>query len=374
MKKILTIVGTRPELIKMAPVLRELEMRTKVDSRLCVTSQHRQMLDQFLEIFDFKPDYDLDVMTPNQTLTSITTAVIEGMKGVLEDFKPDWVLVHGDTTTTFASALAAFYQQIPVAHVEAGLRTRLLYSPFPEEMNRSLTSKLASLHLAPTKKSYDNLISESISHDAIEITGNTVVDSFVSMLEKVENDDNLISRLENKFDFLDTDKPIVLVTGHRRESFGNGFNSICKAIHKLASEENIQFVYPVHLNPNVQGPVNEILGGLDNVYLLEPMDYLPFIYLMERSHIILTDSGGIQEEAPSISKPVLVMRECTERPEALEAGAAILVGTDEEKIVTTVKSLLQDKKLYESMASVPNPYGDGKAAVRIVDAVLAYDK
>lgn len=368
--KVLTIFGTRPEAIKMAPLVTALAKAEGFDSRLCVTGQHREMLDQVLQLFDLAPDYDLSIMKPGQTLGSITGAVLKKLDPVLEDFKPDIVLVHGDTTTTFSASLAAFYRQIRVGHVEAGLRTGDLYSPWPEEGNRKLTAALTQVHFAPTERAAQNLRAEGIDPIHIVQTGNTVIDALFLTTAKLEKDAELAARIDERFDYLRTDAPMLLVTGHRRENFGRRFETICEAIRDLASEfPQADIVYPVHLNPNVRKPVKRILSDLDNVHLVEPMEYLPFVALMRRAHIILTDSGGIQEEAPSLGKPVLVMRETTERPEAIEAGTARLVGASRERIVAGVRELMNDDDRYRAMAEASNPYGDGQASARIIEAL-----
>ena len=331
--RVLSVFGTRPEAIKMAPVIKKLEQSPDIQSCVCVTAQHRQMLDQILDLFQVMPDFDLDIMKPNQDLAHITQAVLTGLGNVFAEFRPDRVLVHGDTTTTFATTLAAFYQRIPVAHVEAGLRTGDLYAPFPEEMNRKLTDGICDMFFAPTQSSANNLLKEGIPAERIHITGNTVVDALIETTGKIANQSGLKAELDQKFDFLDTSKRMILVTGHRRESFGKGFEQICNALSRLSDRTDIEIVYPVHLNPNVREPVNRILAGTNNIHLIEPQDYLPFVYLMNRSSMVITDSGGIQEEAPSLGKPVLVMRDVTERPEAVDAGTVILVGTNEEKIL-----------------------------------------
>lgn len=369
--KVLTVFGTRPEAIKMAPLVHALAADNRIEARVCVTAQHREMLDQVLGLFEITPDYDLDLMKPGQDLTDVTCGILQGLKAVLQEFKPDYVLVHGDTATTLATTLAAYYQQIKVGHVEAGLRTGNIYSPWPEEGNRKLTGALTSLHFAPTEASKQNLLNENVTESSIVVTGNTVIDALLQVKERLEPNTELNADLANRFPFLEDDKKLVLITGHRRESFGGGFERICQAISLLANEfPGAQFVYPVHLNPNVQEPVNRLLSGLDNVALIEPQDYLPFVYLMNRSTIILTDSGGIQEEAPSLGKPVLVMREITERPEAVDAGTVKLVGTDVEKIVSNVSQLLTDADAYNKMSFAHNPYGDGKAYQRIVNALV----
>lgn len=363
--KLLIVFGTRPEAIKMAPLVKELQKSSNLMVKVCVTAQHRQMLDQVLKLFEITPDYDLDLMLPGQTLPQLTSNILMGMDGVLADFSPEWVLVHGDTSTTMATSIAAYYRQVGVAHVEAGLRTHNLYSPWPEEGNRQITGRLAGLHFAPTEESRMNLINEGVVADQIHVTGNTVVDALLGMSNLIDNDDELRYRLSTFFPFLDPNKQLVLVTGHRRENFGSGFESICHALKDIAREPRVQVVYPVHLNPQVQGPVRRILGDAANVNLIEPLDYLPFIYLMKRSHLILTDSGGIQEEAPSLGKPVLVMRDTTERPEAVAAGTVHLVGTDHDRIVSETLSLLNDNVAYQRMAIAHNPYGDGLACQRI---------
>ncbi len=359
----------------MAPLVKALAARDGVDARVCVTAQHRQMLDQVLELFAIKPDYDLDIMKPGQTLSGITSEILTRIEPLLKDFRPDLVLVHGDTSTTFATTLAAYYQQIPVGHVEAGLRTGNLYSPWPEEANRKLTGALARLHFAPTGQSRANLLREGVHDATIHVTGNTVIDALLLVKQRLETDADLRATQAAGFPFLREGARLVLITGHRRENFGDGFERICAAIGTLAGRHpDVDFLYPVHLNPNVRDPVNRILQGRANVHLIEPQDYLPFVYLMNRSHLILTDSGGIQEEAPSLGKPVLVMRDTTERPEAVEAGTVKLVGTDADAIVGAVDSLLQDRAEYERMSFAHNPYGDGKACQRIVDAVSAMGK
>lgn len=363
----LCVFGTRPEAIKMAPLALALNADTRFDAKVCVTGQHRQMLDPVLELFELTPDFDLNIMRPGQDLSDITSAVLQGMKRVFSDFKPDVVLVHGDTATAFASALAAYYHQIPVAHVEAGLRTGNIYSPWPEEGNRKLAGMLATLHFAPTERSRHNLLREGISL-GVEVTGNTVVDALLHVVGKLKKDVALQQSLGRRFGFLRPDSRLVLVTGHRRESFGAGFERICQALIETATSfPDIEIVYPVHLNPNVTEPVNRLLVGIDNIHLIAPLDYLPFVYLMDRAYLILTDSGGIQEEAPTLGKPVLVMRDTTERPEALEAGTVKLVGTDIAAITCGLHTLLTDRGAYQSMAYAYNPYGDGKASLRIIE-------
>lgn len=369
MKKILLVFGTRPEAIKMAPLALKLkENMQDFETKVCVTGQHRQMLDQVLELFHLTPDFDLNLMKPGQTLSDVTSGVLKGLDWVFGEWTPDVVLVHGDTATTFAASLAAYYHKIKVGHVEAGLRTGDIYSPWPEEANRKLTGALASYHFAPTQSSYSNLIKENIDPSLIQITGNTVIDALLTVKEKVETDQNIIDQFNHKFDFLDANKKLILVTGHRRENFGQGFLNICNALANIAKKyQNIQIVYPVHLNPNVQKPVNELLSGISNIYLIEPQDYLPFVYLMNRSYLILTDSGGIQEEAPSLGKPVLVMRDTTERPEAVEAGTVKLVGTDAKIIEKSVTDLIENNDLYQLMAEAHNPYGDGTSCQQIIN-------
>lgn len=368
--KILTVFGTRPEAIKMAPLVNTLKAEESIDSRVCVTAQHRQMLDQVLDLFQIEPDYDLNIMKPGQTLAGITSEILLGMSGVFEQFLPDLVLVHGDTTTTLATALAAYYHRIPVGHVEAGLRTGHIYSPWPEEANRKLTGALAGLHFAPTTRSHQNLLAEGVAADSVTVTGNTVIDALLWVKHKFESDGEVQKKMETEFPFLSSYRRMVLITGHRRENFGQGFERICNAIAELAKRfPETDFVYPVHLNPNVREPVNRTLSNLSNVYLVEPADYLPFVYLMTRAHLILTDSGGIQEEAPSLGKPVLVMRDTTERPEAVEAGTVRLVGTDSEKIIEGVSELLTNDSAYKQMSVAHNPYGDGAASKRIVSII-----
>ncbi|MCQ4302966.1 UDP-N-acetylglucosamine 2-epimerase (non-hydrolyzing) [Stutzerimonas frequens] len=367
--KTLCVFGTRPEAIKMAPLALALNADSRFDAKVCVTGQHRQMLDQVLGLFDLIPDFDLNIMKPGQDLSDITSAILKGMKQVFSDFRPDVVLVHGDTATTFASTLAAYYHQIPVAHVEAGLRTGNMYSPWPEEGNRKLTGALATLHFAPTETSRQNLLREGIKN-GIEVTGNTVIDALLQVVTKLQKEVTLQQSLDRKFNFIRPDSRLVLVTGHRRESFGGGFERICQALAETAKAfPDIDIVYPVHLNPNVSELVNRLLAGIDNIHLIEPLDYLPFVYLMNRAYLILTDSGGIQEEAPSLGKPVLVMRDTTERPEAVEAGTVKLVGTDVAAIRNGLSTLLTDERTYQSMAYAHNPYGDGKACLRIIDTL-----
>ncbi len=369
MIKVLSVFGTRPEAIKMAPLVRALDSAESIDSKVCVTAQHREMLDQVLELFEIQPEFDLDIMKSGQSLNDVTSRILLGLKPILESFKPDVVLVHGDTATTLSASLAAYYQQIAVGHVEAGLRTQNIYSPWPEEGNRKLTGALATLHFTPTRTSVENLKQENII-DGVHITGNTVVDALLLVKDKLENDSELSRQLDVKFSLIDPRKKMILVTGHRRESFGGGFENICQALKEIAvNNPDCQVVYPVHLNPNVQEPVNRLISDVDNIHLIEPQEYLSFIYLMNRSHIILTDSGGIQEEAPSLGKPVLVMRNTTERPEAVSAGTVKLVGTDKDVIVREVETLLHDQDAYLTMSRAHNPYGDGQACARIVDII-----
>lgn len=369
--KVLTVFGTRPEAIKMAPLALQLAEDTRFEAKVCVTAQHREMLDQVLQLFNLQPDYDLNIMKPGQDLSDITTGILQGLKTVLAEFKPDMVLVHGDTATTFATALAAYYQQIPVGHIEAGLRTGNMYSPWPEEGNRCLTGAITTLHFAPTSASRQNLLAEGVKDSTIVVTGNTVIDALLQVKEKIENDTDLVAELAQRFDFLDSTKKLILVTGHRRESFGGGFERICQALVQTAEQHpEVQIVYPVHLNPNVQEPVNRLLRQSPSIHLIEPQDYLPFVYLMNKAHIILTDSGGIQEEAPSLGKPVLVMRDTTERPEAVEAGTVKLVGTHIDQITQELTRLLTDGTAYERMSQAHNPYGDGLACQRIRDFLI----
>ena len=370
--KVLTVFGTRPEAIKMAPLALQLAEDARFESRVCVTAQHREMLDQVLALFDLTPEYDLNLMKPGQDLNDITCGILQGMKHVLDDFKPDIVLVHGDTATTFATTLACYYQQTAVGHVEAGLRTGNLYSPWPEEGNRKLTGALATLHFAPTATSKQNLLSEGVSEKAIHVTGNTVIDALLEVTRKLDTNPTLANELAANFPMLDSSKRLILVTGHRRESFGEGFERIRQALVETANNHpDAQILYPVHLNPNVREPVNRLLKNVENVHLIEPQDYLPFVYLMNRAHIILTDSGGIQEEAPSLGKPVLVMRDTTERPEAVEAGTVKLVGTDANTITNELTRLLTDQHAYDAMSYAHNPYGDGNACKRIRDALVS---
>lgn len=366
LKNILVVFGTRPEAIKMAPLILKMKKDPSFDLKVCITAQHREMLDQVLKIFGIEADYDLDLMSPGQGLVNLTGKILSSVTKVLDEVNPDLVVVHGDTTTTFSASLAAYYKRIPVAHVEAGLRTGNNYSPWPEEGNRRLTSVLADYHFAPTEISKANLISENINDDSVFVTGNTVVDALFLAKNKIESDTILERNFEKMFPFISSDKKIILVTGHRRESFGSGFERICAAVRLVAAKnKDVVIIYPVHLNPLVQEPVNRILGGLSNVYLVEPTDYLPFVFLMMKSYLILTDSGGIQEEAPSLGKPVLVMRDTTERPEGLRAGTVKLVGTASEVISSNIQLLLDDAEEYRAMSIAHNPYGDGTASEQI---------
>ncbi|WAL80247.1 non-hydrolyzing UDP-N-acetylglucosamine 2-epimerase [Shewanella sp. DAU305] len=366
--KVLTVFGTRPEAIKMAPLVHALANDSRFEAKVCVTAQHREMLDQVLELFKITPEYDLNLMKAGQTLPEITSRILQELTPVLKEFKPDVVLVHGDTATTFAASLAAYYEQIAVGHVEAGLRTGNIYSPWPEEANRKLTGTLTKYHFAPTDTSKANLLKENYASENIFVSGNTVIDALLLVKKQIEDDLELNETLAAQFPMLDESKKLILVTGHRRESFGGGFERICEALAQTAkAHPDCQILYPVHLNPNVQEPVNRILNGVSNVHLIEPQQYLPFVYLMNRAYIILTDSGGIQEEAPSLGKPVLVMRDTTERPEAVDAGTVKLVGTDVNKITSALNDLLGSETAYKEMSRAHNPYGDGKACQRICD-------
>ncbi|MGG6287610.1 non-hydrolyzing UDP-N-acetylglucosamine 2-epimerase [Leptolyngbya sp. AN03gr2] len=369
--KVLSIFGTRPEAIKMAPVVKALQASPDIDSRVCVTAQHREMLDQVLDLFGIVPDHDLNLMKPGQGLFEITCGVLTGLKDVLASASPDLVLVHGDTTTTLAASLAAYYGRIPVGHVEAGLRTRNIYSPWPEEINRKVAGAITRLHFAPTEKSKRNLLAENVMEDHIIVTGNTVIDALLDVVGKLDRETETSKQFDEAF-AIDPGLRVVLVTGHRRESFGHGFQRICDALARLAERDDVQIVYPVHLNPNVKGPVEERLGAHERVRLIPPQDYLPFVHLMRRADVILTDSGGVQEEAPSLGKPVLVMRDTTERPEAVEAGTVKLVGTDPDLIVAEVATLLDDPEAYRRMSHAHNPYGDGLASARIQAAILEW--
>ena len=373
--KILIVFGTRPEAIKMAPLVKAFEGENSFELKVCATAQHREMLDQVLDLFDIQPDYDLDLMKPGQDLYDITSNVLIGMKKVLEDFEPDVVLVHGDTTTTSVASLATFYQKIKVGHVEAGLRTNNIYSPWPEEANRQITGVLANYHFAPTNSSKENLLKENKKEENIIITGNTVIDALLLILDKIKKDKSLEEKIINKiedliddFQFSIFNFQFILVTGHRRENFGQGFINICEALKEIAvNNPQLHIIYPVHLNPNVQEPVKKILSNISNVHLIEPLQYEEFVYMMDKSYMIITDSGGVQEEAPSLGKPVLVMRDTTERPEAVEAGTVKLVGTDKKTIVREAQKLLDNKDEYDKMSKAHNPYGDGKASERIVN-------
>ena len=378
------VFGTRPEAIKMAPLVKAFQAASdSFRTLVCVTGQHREMLDQVLHIFDIQPDYDLNIMKQGQDLYDVTSRVLLGLREVLKEVRPDIVLVHGDTTTSTAAALAAFYAQIPVGHVEAGLRTHNIYSPWPEEMNRQLTGRIATWHFAPTPLSRQNLLSENVAESQITVTGNTVIDALYWVVDKIKHDDTLAQQLDAELQRAGYDvqrladgRKLVLITGHRRENFGDGFIHMCTAIKDLTQRyPQVDFVYPMHLNPNVRKPIHEVFGqdlsGLGNMFFIEPLEYLSFVHLMEKSHIVLTDSGGIQEEAPGLGKPVLVMRDTTERPEALTAGTVKLVGTDYDKIVSAVSTLLDDEAAYQAMSRAVNPYGDGKACGRIVETLKA---
>ncbi len=369
MKNVLVVFGTRPEAIKMAPVVKACRARPELEVKVCVTAQHRQMLDQVMDIFGLTADFDLNVMAPNQTLADVTCKVLKGMEGVFAEWKPDMILVQGDTTTVMAAAMAAFYHKIAIGHVEAGLRTGNLYSPWPEEANRLLAGCLANQHYAPTPRSRDNLLKENKDQKTVFVTGNTVIDALHEAVKIMDGDEVLKARLAAQFPFLDSAKRLVLVTGHRRENFGDGFIHICNAIRRVAERPDVQVVYPMHMNPNVRKPVNEILGGLSNVHLIEPLDYLSFLYMMRQSYLIMTDSGGVQEEAPSLGKPVIVMRDTTERPEAVEAGTVILAGTETDAMASAAERLLDDRDFYDKMARAVNPYGDGLASRRIAELV-----
>ncbi|QKJ67339.1 UDP-N-acetylglucosamine 2-epimerase (non-hydrolyzing) [Deefgea piscis] len=372
-KKVLCVFGTRPEAIKMAPLVLALQGNSEIECRVCVTAQHREMLDQVMRLFGLEADYDLNLMQPGQNLTDLTARALQAVRDVLVAYQPDLVLVHGDTTTTLAAGLAAFYQHIPVGHVEAGLRTGNLYAPWPEELNRSVVGLFAALHFALTATAANNLLQAGVAPASVFITGNTVLDALLQVSQQIDRDAGLAASLAAGFPFLDPSKKLILVTGHRRENFGDGFVHICQALRQLALRDDVQIVYPVHLNPQVQAPVNEILQSCSNVHLIDPQTYLPFVYLLKHSFLVLTDSGGIQEEAPTLGKPVLVMRETTERPEAVDAGTAKLVGTNGEHIVQAVSQLLDEPEVYQAMAQAGNPYGDGNAAERIVDLICAWE-
>jgi UDP-N-acetylglucosamine 2-epimerase (non-hydrolysing) len=369
-KKILIVFGTRPEAIKMAPVVNRLRLCTGVQVFVCVSAQHRQMLDQVLELFEIQPDYDLNLMVPNQTLAGLTARVLTGVNEVLESLQPDLVLVHGDTTTAFAASLACFYKKIPVAHVEAGLRSGDIYSPWPEELNRRIAGQTASLHFAPTTLAKSNLLKEGVAFAAVWVTGNTVIDALLDIVKRISADSALQAKLAQAMPWLNHPKRrLILVTGHRRENFGEGIEGVCRALRALALDSDVVIVYPVHPNPNVMEPVHRLLDGVANVHLVEPMEYLPFVFLMSKAYFIITDSGGIQEEAPSLGKPVLVIRDTTERPEAVAAGTVRIVGSSEERILDEARRLLSDSAHYEQMATAHNPYGDGHAAERIVKVI-----
>lgn len=372
MKKVLLVFGTRPEAIKLAPLLLLLRKQPDIDCRVCVTGQHRSMLDQVLDLFGIVPEFDLAVMSPGQTLGQLTAAILNRLPLVFDAFHPDALVVHGDTATTFAATLSAFFARIPVAHVEAGLRTGDLSSPWPEEANRKLTSVLATWHFAPTRNAALNLLREGVPEGTVHVTGNTVIDALFMALERLDDGSDRAARLNERFSYLDGDKRLIVVTGHRRENFGAGIEQICEALKRIAtSHRDVQIVYPVHLNPNVREPVQRMLGAIDNIQLDEPLEYLEFVYLMKRSYLVLTDSGGIQEEAPSLGKPVLVMRDTTERPEAVEAGTVRLVGTDTTTIVAAVEQLLSRESTYQAMSHAHNPYGDGHACARVVNVLRA---
>jgi UDP-N-acetylglucosamine 2-epimerase (non-hydrolysing) len=372
-RRVLIIFGTRPEAIKMAPVVKELKKYPEeFETIVCVTAQHREMLDQVLRLFDITPDYDLNIMKPQQDLFDLTCNILKGLKSILDKEHPALVMVHGDTTTTMAASIASYYNRIPLGHVEAGLRTTNKYAPFPEEINRRITGCLADYHFAPTETTMGNLIREGVPKERIWVTGNTVIDALLDVLSMIHRSGKISGEMRSRFSFLDTRKKLILVTGHRRENFGNGFENICHALKEIATtHRNVEIVYPVHLNPNVQEPVYRILSGCPSIYLIEPLEYLPFVYLMDRSYFLITDSGGIQEEAPAIGKPVLIMRETTERPEAIDAGTVLLVGTEKNRIVYAVNNLLYNFNRYNDMATKINPYGDGKAAHRIIDILLS---
>ncbi|MFN3234227.1 MAG: non-hydrolyzing UDP-N-acetylglucosamine 2-epimerase [Gammaproteobacteria bacterium] len=368
----MVVMGTRPEVIKLAPVIKSLKKDPFFDVSVCATAQHRHMLDQMMGVFELKADVDFDLMTDGQDLTDINCRVLQAWRDYFKHSKPDLIIVQGDTTTAFATATAAFYHHIPVAHVEAGLRTGNIYSPWPEEMNRRLTGAITQFHFAPTELSRDHLLKENISSSNIWVTGNTVIDALLSIVEKINHDEVLQAKLKNSFEAIDFSKRVLLVTGHRRENFGEGFENICRALHDLSFEENVEIVYPMHLNPNVRQPVNSILGGRDNIHLIEPLDYVSFVFLMMHCHLVLTDSGGVQEEMPSLGKPVIVMRDTTERPEAITAGTAVLAGTSSENILRLAKTLLNDEKVYQRMSQAKNPFGDGHASDRISEILKRY--
>jgi UDP-N-acetylglucosamine 2-epimerase (non-hydrolysing) len=369
--KVLIIFGTRPEAIKMAPLVKKLQREDAIVSKVCVTGQHREMLDQVLELFEIEPDYDLNIMKSGQTLTEITSRIVMNLQPILDDFEPELILVHGDTSTTFCSALCAYYNQIQVGHIEAGLRTGNIYSPWPEEANRKLVSCITKYHFAPTHEAKQNLLRENVDQQDIFVTGNTVIDALFLIREKISGQDSIKMELKNSFPMLHEQRKMILITGHRRENFGEGFQRICKSIQILAeANPKVDFIYPVHLNPRVREPVNQLLSSFSNIHLIEPQGYVEFVYLMMNSYLILTDSGGIQEEAPALGKPVLVMRDTTERPEAVSAGTVKLVGTSVERIVSSVDELLSNEEAYARMSEAHNPYGDGNAVQRIVDIIL----
>jgi UDP-N-acetylglucosamine 2-epimerase (non-hydrolysing) len=371
--KNLIIFGTRPEAIKMAPLVKQFRKEETFDTKVCVTAQHREMLDQVLDFFEIKPDYDLDLMKPNQDLYTLTADIILGLKPIFEDYQPDYVYVHGDTTTTMAASIAAFYSGAKICHVEAGLRTNNKLSPFPEEINRQLTGRIADFHFAPTQQSKNNLVLENICKDSIIVTGNTVIDALLESKEKVNLIEN--AEIDKLKTIVDTSKKLILVTGHRRENHGQGFINICEALKEIGlNNKDVQIIYPVHLNPNVKEPVYKILGNIDSIDLIDPLAYPAFVWLMNQSYLIITDSGGVQEEAPSLGKPVLVMRDTTERPEAVDAGTVILVGTNKEKIVNQCNDLLNDTIKYKKMSGLHNPYGDGKACQRIAEHIISLNK
>ena len=369
--RILTVFGTRPEAIKMAPLVLALNEHAEIEHKLCVTGQHREMLDQVLNLFEISPDYDLCLMKPGQTLSELTSRIIGNLDPIIVDFKPDTILVHGDTSTTLCSALCGYYHQINIGHVEAGLRTGDIFSPWPEDGNRKLVAPIAKYHFAPTIEAKRNLMVENINESDIFVTGNTVIDALHITLNMIESDNELVEQFQTKYPMVDTNKKIVLITGHRRENFGSGFENICLAIKQLSvGNPEVDFIYPVHLNPKVREPVGKLLSNHENIHLIDPLGYVEFVYLMSKSHLILTDSGGIQEEAPALGKPVLVMRNTTERPEAVEAGTVKLVGTSQEQIIQSVELLLNDPYEYQSMSAAHNPYGDGEATGRIISVLL----
>jgi UDP-N-acetylglucosamine 2-epimerase (non-hydrolysing) len=373
MKKNLIIFGTRPEAIKMAPLVKEFQKYSEFDTKICVTAQHREMLDQVLDFFEIKPDYDLDLMKPNQDLYSLTSDIILGLKPILEDYQPDYVYVHGDTTTTMAASIAAYYSGAKICHVEAGLRTNNKLSPFPEEINRQVTGRLADYHFAPTQQSKKNLLLENVCDESIIITGNTVIDALLESSVKINLIEN--KEVEKLKTIVDKSKKLILVTGHRRENHGQGFIDICSALKEIVqSNQDVQIIYPVHLNPNVKEPVYNILGNIDSIHLIDPLAYPAFVWLMNQSYLIITDSGGVQEEAPSLGKPVLVLRDTTERPEAVDSGTVILVGTDKLKIVNECNDLLVNTERYQKMSALHNPYGDGKACQRIAEYIISLNK